>query len=191
MCPPEQDLLLSDLAKFLSASPSQLKQLVRCSRPCVSRMLNRWETRRHRLSHWCDHMNRLPLSLLLLAALSAGSRLATVPARAQHMNEKDSPCANTAVNEDLTECLSKAKDSSDAKLNSVYKNLRDKLDSSDAEHLMATERLWIQYRDANCSAERELYGGGTASFPAYLACIEAMTRARTKELEVTYAVKLK
>jgi hypothetical protein len=27
--------------------------------------------------------------------------------------------------------------------------------------------------------------------PVYLACLEAMTRARTRELEVTYTVKLK
>jgi uncharacterized protein YecT (DUF1311 family) len=56
---------------------------------------------------------------------------------------------------------------------------------------IATQRLWIQYRDANCTAERDLYDGGTAASPAYLACLEAMTRARTRELAVTYAVKLK
>lgn len=44
---------------------------------------------------------------------------------------------------------------------------------------------------SNCSAERDLYEGGTAASPAYLGCLEAMTRARTKELAVTYAVKLK
>jgi hypothetical protein len=33
--------------------------------------------------------------------------------------------------------------------------------------------------------------GGTAAAPAYLACLEAMTRARTKELAVGYAVRLK
>jgi len=56
---------------------------------------------------------------------------------------------------------------------------------------VSAQRLWIQYRDSNCAAERGLYNGGTAASPAYLACLEAMTRARTKELAVTYAVKLK
>ena len=51
--------------------------------------------------------------------------------------------------------------------------------------------LWIQYRDANCAAERDLYASSTAASPDYQACLEAMTRARTKELTVTYAVKLK
>ncbi|PWU00446.1 MAG: hypothetical protein C5B51_25155 [Terriglobia bacterium] len=49
----------------------------------------------------------------------------------------------------------------------------------------------IQSRDANCTAERDLYEGGTAATPAYLACPEAMTRGRTKELVTTYAARLK
>ncbi len=127
----------------------------------------------------------------LISVLVAVFLLAGIPARAQHMNEKDSPCANVVVTVDLANCLSKARDSSDAKLNSFYTKLRERLDASDAKRLTVAQRLWIQYRDANCSAERKLYEGGTASSPVYLSCLEAMTRTRTKELEVTYAVKLK
>lgn len=111
--------------------------------------------------------------------------------RAQHMNAKDSPCSGGAVTTDLVDCLSKARGSSDAKLNSLYQGIRKKLEAGDADRLTETQRLWIKYRDANCSAERELYTGGTASSPAYLACLEAMTRARTKDLQITYAVRLK
>jgi uncharacterized protein YecT (DUF1311 family) len=113
------------------------------------------------------------------------------PCRAQHMNEPDSPCARFATTSDLVECLSKAKDSSDAKLNSLFLNIRGKLSASDAERLTTTERLWNKYRDANCEAERSLYEGGTGSSPAYLACLEALTRARITDLWVTYAVRLK
>jgi len=76
-------------------------------------------------------------------------------------------------------------------MNSVYNKIRERLDATRVQRLQAAQRLWIQYRDANCSAERDLYAGGTASGPAYLACLEAMTRARTKELEIMYAVKMK
>ncbi len=107
------------------------------------------------------------------------------------MNEKDSPCADVAVTAYVVNCFAKACDAADARLNSVYKNIRARLDIQEAEHLRKVQRLWIQYRDGNCSAEQELYGGGTAAHPAYLACIEAMTRARTRELEVTYMVRLK
>jgi uncharacterized protein YecT (DUF1311 family) len=126
-----------------------------------------------------------PILMLIAAAL------ANRPVMAQHMNEKDSPCANVVVTLDLENCLAKASDAADANLNTAYKQLRSKLDAGNVQRLVAAQRLWIQYRDANCSAERDLYEGRTAASPAYLACLEAMTRARTKELTITYAVKLK
>jgi len=129
----------------------------------------------------------LRLALTLIVAAFA----ANVPALAQHMNEKDSPCADVVVTVELANCLAKARDAADAKLNAAYKQLRSRLDAADGQRLIVAQRLWIQYRDANCTAERDLYDGGTAASPAYLACLEAMTRARTKELAVTYAVKLK
>jgi uncharacterized protein YecT (DUF1311 family) len=96
------------------------------------------------------------------------------------MNEKDSPCANVVVTVELTNCLAKAKDMADAQLNAVYKDLRGKLDAADAQRLVATERFWLQYRDANCTAERDLYIGGTASSPAYLACLVSSTARSDK-----------
>jgi uncharacterized protein YecT (DUF1311 family) len=136
-------------------------------------------------------MKRSLAGLALVSLLSTPSLLVCPLARSQHVNEKDSPCANTVSTVEMAECLSKAKDESDAKLNSLYKDIRRKLDVKDAERLTIAQRLWIQYRDANCAAERELYEGGTAAGPVYLACLEGMTRARRKELAVTYAVKLK
>ena len=117
--------------------------------------------------------------------------IATSHAVGQHMNEKDSPCAKVVVTTDLVHCLSRARDSSDTKLNSWYQSIRQKLDTGGADRLTKAQRLWIKYRDANCSAERALYDGATGSFPAYLGCVEAMTRERAKELQITYAVRLK
>ena len=116
---------------------------------------------------------------------------APAPVLGQHMNEKDSPCTSVVVTSDLVSCFSKARDEADAKLNSLYNRLRQKLEGEDANRLVETERTWMKYRDENCSAERGLYGAGTAAQPAYLACSESMTRARTKELQVTYAARLK
>jgi uncharacterized protein YecT (DUF1311 family) len=107
------------------------------------------------------------------------------------MNEPDSPCAGVSITSDLVDCLSKAKDVSDEKLNSLYQRLRKNLDGEDLTHLVETQRIWIKYRDANCAAERALYDGGTGAYPAYLACMESMTRSRAKELQITYAVRLK
>jgi uncharacterized protein YecT (DUF1311 family) len=117
--------------------------------------------------------------------------LAAAPFSAQHMNEPDSPCFNVGVTYDAVECLGKAKESSDAALNSMYQDIRKRLEGDDVRRLVETQRLWIQYRDANCEAERALYGLGTGAQPAYLGCLEAMTRARTKELRITYTVRFK
>jgi uncharacterized protein YecT (DUF1311 family) len=107
------------------------------------------------------------------------------------MNEQDSPCPNAVTTLDMAKCFSNAKAASDAEINSLYQQIRKKLDADDVKRLAVAQRFWIQYRDANCLAERSLYDGGTASGPVYLACLEAMTRARTRELRLAYAVRLK
>jgi len=76
-------------------------------------------------------------------------------------------------------------------MNSVVEQIKKKLDVDEANQLIEAQQFWIKYREANCSTERSLYGLGTAANPAYLACVESMTRQRTKELRVTYAVRLK
>ena len=124
-------------------------------------------------------------AIFLTAALLA------LPAYGQHMNEKDSPCANVVVTAELTKCLSEARDRANTKLNSVYKEIRSRLEGADAESLTKTQRLWIRYRDANCSAERDLYEGGTAKYAVYFACLESLTRGRIRDLQVAYAVRLK
>jgi uncharacterized protein YecT (DUF1311 family) len=112
-------------------------------------------------------------------------------ARAQQMNEQDSPCAGPATTVDLVNCLSRAGDASDAEMNSLYETIKKRLDVSEISQLTEAQRLWIKYREANCSAERSSYGLGTGAYLAYLGCLEVMTRERTKELRVTYTVRLK
>jgi uncharacterized protein YecT (DUF1311 family) len=110
---------------------------------------------------------------------------------AQHTNEPDSPCASPSTTADLVSCLEKARVSADAEMNSQYQKTKARLDAKEVEQLIATQRLWIKYRDANCSAERSLYVPGSGAPPAYIGCLEAMTRERTKELQVTYRARLK
>lgn len=107
------------------------------------------------------------------------------------MNERNSPCADVVQTAALTSCFADAKDKADTELNAVYKQVHKQLEGSDAANLVKTQRLWLQYRDANCSAERDLYEGGTAKYAVYYACLDSLTRARTRELQITYAVRLK
>lgn len=123
-----------------------------------------------------------PLAIILFA-------VSHLPA--QQMNEPDSPCAGIVGTSDLASCLWKAKASSEAVMKTQYDAIIKLLEETEVKQLVKSQELWLKYREANCSAERSLYGAGTAAPPAYLACVEAMTRQRTKELKVTYAVRLK
>ncbi len=133
-------------------------------------------------------MNHVSECILLLALFAI---ITPLHCHAQHMNEKDSPCPNAVTTLDMAQCFSKAKASSDEKLTALYTKVLSKLDGDDSNRLTKVQRLWSQYREANCSAERALYQGGSAAPVVYLACLDAMTRARTKELRQTYAVSLK
>jgi uncharacterized protein YecT (DUF1311 family) len=119
--------------------------------------------------------------LLLAAAICSNSI-----ARAQHMNSAGAPCRNVAVTVAMENCFDKAYKAADSGLNQMYSQISKVLQSDDLQRLKVAQRLWIQFRDATCTAESDLYNGGTASSPAYSACLEELTRQRTADLETTY-----
>jgi uncharacterized protein YecT (DUF1311 family) len=129
--------------------------------------------------------------MLRSVILLAFSILSVSYLSAQQMNEPDSPCAGIAGTSDLVSCLWKAKSKAEAEMNFQYDAIKKRLDSDEVAQLARAQDRWLKYRDANCSAERSLYGAGTFAPPAYLACGETMTRQRTAELKVTYTVRLK
>ena len=120
--------------------------------------------------------------LLLLAALICYNSLA----KAQHMNSAGAPCQNIAVTVAIENCFDKAYRAADSALNQKYNQITKVLQPDDLERLRVAQRLWIQFRDATCTAESDLYRGGTASAPAYAACREELTRQRAAELETIY-----
>ena len=79
---------------------------------------------------------------------------------AQHMNAKDGPCQ--APSEE-TGCFASALKKSDSQLNQTYLQVQGVVDGDELVKLEAAQRLWIQFRDANCEAEHELYAGGSAA----------------------------
>ena len=116
---------------------------------------------------------------------------ASIPARAQRKGKgNDSPCSAAVTTIELNACFAKARELADAQLNAAYEKIRGKLQAPDEERLVTAQRLWMQYREANCIAERELYAGGTAATTMYLSCLEAMARTRAKELMLMYAARL-
>jgi len=120
--------------------------------------------------------------LLLLAAFIGYDSIA----RAQHMNSVGAPCRNVAVTLAMENCFDKAYKAADSGLNQTYSQISKVLQPDELEQLKVAQRLWIQFRDATCTAESDLYKGGTASAPAYSACLEELTRQRTADLKTTY-----
>jgi uncharacterized protein YecT (DUF1311 family) len=120
--------------------------------------------------------------LLLLAAFLCYVSIA----RAQHMNSAGAPCRNVAVTLAMENCFDKAYKAADSGLNQTYSQISKVLQPDELEQLKVAQRLWIQFRDATCTAESNLYNGGTASAPAYSACLEELTRQRTADLKTIY-----
>lgn len=127
--------------------------------------------------------NRVTFVVLTILLTSAGKGVA------QHMNAKDAPC-QTGPNSEQTQCFITEAQAAGRELNLVYNKIRKILSPVDQSKLQTAQRLWVQFRDANCAAERELYGGGSAAPMAYAACLAADTRQRTAELNVMYGWRL-
>jgi uncharacterized protein YecT (DUF1311 family) len=102
------------------------------------------------------------------------------------MNSPKAPCRNVATTVDVSNCFGIASKDADRKLNQVYAQVLSSLQAEDQQNLRAAQRLWLQFRDATCRAERSLYGQGTGATPAYLACLEEVTSQRTADLQTTY-----
>ena len=109
---------------------------------------------------------------------------------AQHMNAKDGPCQEAGSGAETTACFYHAYEKSDAELNQLYRRVLTVVDGDNLVNLQVAQRLWIRFRDANCSAEYDLYTGGSAAPTVKYACLEAVTRHRTEELKVMYGWRL-
>lgn len=102
------------------------------------------------------------------------------------MNAAGNPCQSIGPDSTETQCFIAAGQRADKTLNVFYEKMRAHLEPEDQKNLLAAQRLWIQFRDANCSAEERLYEGGSARPTVRAACIEAMTHQRLIELHTMY-----
>ena len=94
-----------------------------------------------------------PLAALILGLLSGGA-MAACPGSNQIESKK-----------------------ADAALNAVYRKLEK------TPELVAAQRLWIAYRDAECKYQYSRYEGGTIAPMIYSNCLTTLTTQRTEILE--------
>ena len=81
----------------------------------------------------------------------------------------------------MVECLKDRTARWDKRMNMAYQKALKDAASRQGDQLRAAQRLWIQYRDANCL----YYGLGEGTIARLDAgeCMRSMTEARAKELE--------
>ena len=102
------------------------------------------------------------------------------------------PCGKSGTQSAMNECAAKEAKSADQRLNAVYRAMLSKLKSNKVatQKLIAAQRAWIAFRDADLAAmwpvgsgenANQLYGS-VHPFCYYLALTE-ITEQRTKELQ--------
>jgi uncharacterized protein YecT (DUF1311 family) len=62
-------------------------------------------------------------------------------------------CGNLSGQQAMNACIADEVGKADNVLNSVYKQLHDKLDESGKRNLVGAERAWITFRDKECMLE--------------------------------------
>ena len=92
------------------------------------------------------------------------------------------PCEQAAATTDqIAGCAAKGQAKADARLNTAYRDLLRYLDPDQRKQLVAAQRTWLAFRDADCA----FFGGGGGSLAAAnrLSCEAALTNSRAEELE--------
>lgn len=89
-------------------------------------------------------------------------------------------CSRRQTTQGIVECTDVQTRAWDKKLNTAYQALVQSQSDEQRDRLRSAQRLWIQYRDANCG----FYAGGGGSISRIEAadCMFKMTRGRAQEL---------
>jgi uncharacterized protein YecT (DUF1311 family) len=82
----------------------------------------------------------------------------------------------------MIDCISAETLIQDARLNGAYKKLGAQVTPDRKKQLLAAQRLWVQYRDANCAFYADPDGGTIATINAK-DCVMQATASRAKELK--------
>ncbi len=120
------------------------------------------------------------MSMTLKIAVGAAAMLALASvAHAGDQGDSEASCEGNTFQ--MVECLKARTAQWDKRMNIAYQQALKDAASKQQDQLRAAQRLWIQYRDANCL----YYGLGEGTIARLDAgeCRRSMTEARAKELE--------
>jgi uncharacterized protein YecT (DUF1311 family) len=120
---------------------------------------------------------------LHIAAFAAAALVgAAVSASAGDQGEPDKSCGVSTP--EMVDCLNAKTAQWDKRLNVAYQQALKDAEPKQREQLRIAQRLWIQYRDADC-----LYywlGEGTIARVEAAHCMYRTTKSRARELEGEY-----
>jgi len=133
------------------------------------------------------------LSAFVSLFLLVGSGAATT-AFAQ---DKKVNCTDPQTQMEMTQCAGEDYDKADKDLNVEYQKLRKLLGERDkaadengkgaVDALVAAQRAWVAYRDANCNLAGFQARGGSMEPQLVASCLAQMSRDRTQELKTLSA----
>jgi uncharacterized protein YecT (DUF1311 family) len=117
----------------------------------------------------------------ILVAVPVLAVMAALPARAEMFGPGFQPCGDQLSTPAVVECVQAKTNTADQRLNAAYKALQARVDAAQRQPLLSAQRLWVQYRDANCG----FYGTHDGSIRQVQAaeCIRSMTEDWARELE--------
>jgi uncharacterized protein YecT (DUF1311 family) len=90
---------------------------------------------------------------------------------------------------EINRCDQQEFETQDRLLNEVYQKVLAQLKSAGKteeatrERLISAQRLWIQFRNADCDARESVYDGGSVHTSVYLQCLRDHTAQRIKDLD--------
>jgi uncharacterized protein YecT (DUF1311 family) len=102
------------------------------------------------------------------------------------MNAPDAPCRKAGSGVDTTNCFSREARARDKELAELLIKVRPFIGGDEHSLLNRAQARWTEYRKLQCDGEREMYEGGSAASMVRLACLEALTRDRIKQIHDAY-----
>jgi uncharacterized protein YecT (DUF1311 family) len=119
--------------------------------------------------------------------------VALLPCCASAQPETPISCTNPTSTLEINECAMRAYKAQDRELNEAYRALTASLkpdgagDTTDyaavKTQLVAAQKAWVSFRDADCNALRKYYEQGTIRTAMHVGCLIERTAQRTKELK--------
>ena len=133
---------------------------------------------RHLASHPAPIFAAVLLAASSLLIAPAAAQTGTVPLSATFQACLDKSGGVTA---EMHACISAEHERQDQLLNRNYQALVAELPPARKKQLQTAQRLWLQYRDANCHFYADPDGGTLAGIAA-ADCVLQMTASRAREL---------